>query len=67
VAALLCSTYDSSTTKYFKLFFTEFVVTLLVEESNSYCHQYYARQATSRLPPQGIAGEEMKVVNALIL
>jgi hypothetical protein len=58
---------DSSLLEYFKLFFTEFVVTLLVEESNLYFHQYYIKKATSSLLLQGITGEEMKVLNALIL
>jgi hypothetical protein len=58
---------DSSPIEYSKLFFTEFVVTLLVGESNMYCHQNDTQQATSSLPPQGIVGEEMKVFNALIL
>jgi hypothetical protein len=31
---------DSSPIEYSKVIFTEFVVTLLVEESNVYCHQY---------------------------
>jgi hypothetical protein len=58
---------DSSPIEYSKVIFTEFVVTLLVEESNLYCHQYYIIQATSSLPLQGITGEEMKIFNALIL
>jgi hypothetical protein len=58
---------DSSPLEYFTLFFTEFVVTLLVEKSNLYCNQYYMRQATSSLPPQGITDKEMKVFNSMIL
>jgi hypothetical protein len=59
--------YDSSPIQYFKLFFTVFVVTLLVEELNLYCRQYYMLHAASSLPLQGITGEEMKFLNALIL
>jgi hypothetical protein len=58
---------DSSPTEYPKVIFTELVVTLLMEDSYLYCHQYYILQATSSLPPQGITGEEMKVFNVLIL
>jgi hypothetical protein len=58
---------DCSTIEYSKVIFTDFVVTLLVEESNLCCHQYYILQATSSLPPQGITGEEMKIFNVLIL
>jgi hypothetical protein len=58
---------DSSPIEYSKVIFIEFVVTLLVEESDLYCHQYYILQAASSLPPQGITGEEMKIFNALIL
>jgi hypothetical protein len=32
---------DSSPIEHSKLYLTEFMVTLLVEESNLYCHQYY--------------------------
>jgi hypothetical protein len=58
---------DSSLIEHSKVIFKGFVVTLLVEESNLYCHQYYILQATSHLPPQGITGEEMKIFNVLIL
>jgi hypothetical protein len=58
---------DSSLIEHSKVIFKGFVVTLLVEESNLYCNQYYILQATSRLPPQGITGEEMKIFNVLIL
>jgi hypothetical protein len=58
---------DYSPIEYPKVIFTEFVVTLLVEESNLYCHQYYILQATCSLPLQGITGEEMKILSALIL
>jgi hypothetical protein len=58
---------DSSPIEYYKLYLTEFLVTLLVGESYLHCHHCYILQATSSLPPQGITGEEMKVYNALIL
>jgi hypothetical protein len=59
---------DSFRTEYSKVIFTEFVATLLVLESNLYCHQYYIIEANSSLPPQGIiTGEEMKIFNELIL
>jgi hypothetical protein len=58
---------DSSPLEYSKFFLTEFVVILLVKESNLYCHQYYIQQATSSLPPQGITGEEMNDFSAMIL
>jgi hypothetical protein len=53
--------------EYPKLYLKKFLVTLLAEESNLYCHQDYILQATSSLPLQGITSEEMKVYNALIL
>jgi hypothetical protein len=56
---------DSSPIEYSSLFLTEFLVTLLVQESNLYCHQYCFLQATSSQPVQGITGEEMKVFNVL--
>jgi hypothetical protein len=59
--------YESSPKEYFKLFFTEYVVTLLVGESNSFLHQYYIQQETSSLLQQGITGEEKKIFNTLIL
>jgi hypothetical protein len=34
---------DSFPIEYSKVIFTEFVVTLLVEESSLYCHQYHNR------------------------
>jgi hypothetical protein len=58
---------DSSPIECSKLFLTEFLVTLLVEESNLYCHQCYILQATRTLQPQGITGAEMKISNVLIL
>jgi hypothetical protein len=58
---------DSSPIEYSNLFLTEFLVTLLVEESNLYCHQYYILKATNSLPPQGIIGEEIKDLNVMIL
>lgn len=42
---------DSSPTEYSKAIFTEFVVTLLVEELSMYCYQSYIVQATSSLSP----------------
>jgi hypothetical protein len=58
---------DDSLIDYSKVILTEFVVILLVEESNLYCHQYYILEATSSVPPQGITGEEMNIFNVLIL
>jgi hypothetical protein len=56
---------DSSSTEYFKLFLTEFLVTLLVEESNLYCHQYYILQAINSLPLQGIRDESFQCADSL--
>jgi hypothetical protein len=58
---------DSSPLGYFELLFTENVITLLVEESNVYCHQYYSQLAPSSSLSQDITCEEMKVSVALIL
>jgi len=38
----------SSLPEYFELLITESVVSLLVEEKNLYCHQYYSQQSTTR-------------------
>jgi hypothetical protein len=43
------------------------VVTLLVEETNTFCHQYYIKEATNNLSPQGITGEELKAFSVLNL
>jgi hypothetical protein len=58
---------NSSPLEYFRLFFTEYVITLLVEEFNLCCHQCYSQQAASGPLPQDITDEEMKVFIAPIL
>jgi hypothetical protein len=58
--------YDSSTSGYFKLFIT--VCRHITSGGIKFVlPPDYIKQATSRLLPQVITGEEMKVFNALIL
>jgi hypothetical protein len=58
---------SSTPLKLLKLSFTDFLLTILVQETSRYCHQYYAAKGDDSPASQDVSVEEMFLFFALIL
>jgi hypothetical protein len=59
--------HHSSLIEYSEVFLAQFLIALLLEKSNLYCHQYYILQAASSLLRQCFKSEEIEGFNAPVL
>jgi hypothetical protein len=60
-------TCSSTPLELLKLFFTYFLMLIIVEETNRYCRRYYDSKCFDNPVPQDVTLEEMYLFLALIL